>query len=153
MQKQSLQTTNPELASEWHPTKNGQLTPADVTAGSVKKVWWKCPKGSDHEWDARIQDRDNGAGCAVCSNYKVVESNCLATLNPELSKEWHPTKNGKLTFFDVHPGSSKRVWWKCPKGDDHEWRAKVYSRDGGKGCPICSGRQVVKSNSLATLNP
>ena len=149
----SLADLNLELSKQWHPTKNGQLTPYDVSPGSTIKAWWKCPKGTDHEWRAVIADRDSGIGCAICSNYKVVKSNCLETLNPELAKEWHPTKNGTLSPRDVHPGSATKVWWKCPKGDDHVWRTVVYSRDGGKGCPICSGRKTVKSNCLETLNP
>ena len=27
--------------TEWHPTKNGNLTPQQVAAGSDKKVWWQ----------------------------------------------------------------------------------------------------------------
>lgn len=150
---ESLAEKNPELAKQWHPSKNGNLTPFDVSPGTGKKVWWKCPNGKDHEWDAVISDRNRGIGCAICSNYKVVKSNCLLTLNPNLATEWHPTKNGKLTPTDVHPGSAKKVWWKCPKGDDHEWQTVVYSRTGGKSCPICDGKKVVKSNCLATLKP
>lgn len=148
-----LATLNPELAKQWHPTKNADITPYDIPPNTQKKYWWKCPKGDDHEWDARIADRNKGKGCAVCSNYKVVKSNCLSTLNPELAKEWHPTNNGVLTPDQVHPGSAKKVWWKCPVGDDHEWKTVVHSRTGGTGCPICSGNKVVKSNCLATLNP
>ena len=33
----------------------------------------------------------------ILNTQKVVKSNCLATLNPELAKEWHPTKNNRLT--------------------------------------------------------
>ena len=33
-----LSTTHPELAREWHPTKNDELTPFDITFGSDKKV-------------------------------------------------------------------------------------------------------------------
>ncbi|MBT3303350.1 zinc-ribbon domain-containing protein [Candidatus Woesearchaeota archaeon] len=150
---ESLAEINPELAEQWHPTKNGILTPYDVLPGSQKKVWWKCPEGDDHEWDAVILDRNNGIGCAICSNYKVVKSNCLATLNPNLANEWHPSKNGILTPEDVHPGSAKKVWWKCPNGDDHEWKTVIYSRTGRRSCPICSGRKVVRSNCLKTLNP
>jgi uncharacterized protein YndB with AHSA1/START domain len=137
MRKQSLIVTNPKLASEWHPTKNGHLTPSDVTAGSDKKVWWKCPKGSDHEWDAKVQERSRGNGCPICSNRRVVKSNSLAFINPELSKQWHPTKNVTLTPCDVTASSGKRVWWKCPKGDDHEWQAPIASRNKGIGCPYC----------------
>ncbi len=128
---QSLAKLNPELSEEWHPTKNGRLTPYDITPGSGRKAWWKCPKGDDHEWKAYVYSRSNGLGCPICSNQKVVLSNCLAILNPELAKEWHPTKNGSLTPYDIAPGSGKKAWWKCPKGDDHEWEAQVRSRSTG----------------------
>jgi len=148
-----LSTLNPELAKQWHPTKNGDLTPYDVTIGSHKKVWWKCDKGDDHEWVSTIYHRSNGRSCAICAGQKVSLSSCLATLSPELAKQWHPTKNGKLTPFDVSIKSGKKVWWKCDKGDDHEWQAIIGGVSSGKGCPICSGNKVVLSNCLATLNP
>jgi len=47
----------PELVKEWHPTKNGNLTPEQVTFGSDKKVWWKCSKEQSHEWKAQIKNR------------------------------------------------------------------------------------------------
>lgn len=34
----SLAILFPQLAKEWHPTKNGLLTPDDVIAGSSKKA-------------------------------------------------------------------------------------------------------------------
>lgn len=148
-----LTTLNPELAKEWHSTKNGKLTPNDVTPGSCKKVWWKCPKGDDHEWQSAVEWRNKGSGCLICSNREVVESNCLATLNPKLAKEWHPTKNGLLSPEKVTPASARKVWWKCQKGDDHEWQTSIASRTKGRGCGICAGQIVVKSNSLATINP
>ena len=36
-QKGSLETLNPELASEWHPTKNGDLLPSHITVNNGKK--------------------------------------------------------------------------------------------------------------------
>ncbi len=137
----------------WHPIKNGDLTADDVSLGSGKKVWWKCDKGDDHEWEARVHHRVNGIGCPICSNRKIVISNCLATLKPKLAKDWHPTKNGVLTTNDVGIGTAKKVWWKCDKGDDHEWKASVVKRSNGKGCPICSGHKLAKSTSFATLKP
>lgn len=148
-----LATVNPKLANEWHPSKNGKLTPEEITSGSLKKVWWKCPRGDDHEWEASIKDRKTGNGCPVCSNHKVVKSNSLSTLNPELAREWHPTKNGNLTPQDVTPGSNKKVWWKCPKGDDHEWKTSINHRSSGTGCPCCNGQKLCESNCLAIINP
>jgi hypothetical protein len=147
-----LATTDPYLAKEWHPTKNGELTPLDVSRGSDKKIWWKCDKGDDHEWSGVIRDRAK-SNCPVCGNKKVVLSNCLATTNPDLAKEWHPTKNGGLTPYDVVEGSHKKAWWKCDKGDDHVWNAIIKSRNNGRDCPICEGKKVVLSNCLTTINP
>jgi len=149
--KTRMQTVNPNLAKEWHPTKNGSLTPMDVSFNFYKKVWWLCPKG--HEWEARIADRNKGSGCPYCSGRKVSDNNRLQTLNPSLSKEWHPTKNGSLTPMDVSFGCHKKVWWLCPKG--HEWEATVNSRSNGQGCgcPYCAGKRVGYENCLQTLNP
>ncbi len=146
-----LATINPSLASEWHPTKNGDLEPTDVTKSSHKNIWWKCANG--HEWQATVNTRDRGHGCPYCSNQKVlVGKNDLATVNPKLASEWHPTKNGNLMPTDVMAGSQKRVWWRC--SNNHEWQTTVYSRSDGTGCPYCAGRLALQSyNDLSTLNP
>lgn len=150
--KSKIGKFNLELKAEWHPTKNGKLIPNDVATGSKKRVWWlgKC----GHEWEQSIYNRSYALqGCPYCSNKKVCTDNCLATLNPELAKEWHPTKNGKLTPNDLTLGSGKRVWWlgKC----GHEWQTCMClkSKTIGGGCPYCSGSRVCKENCLATLNP
>ncbi|WP_298949385.1 zinc-ribbon domain-containing protein [uncultured Polaribacter sp.] len=148
-----LNTTGPEIAKQWHPSKNGDLTPFDVTAGSNKKVWWKCDKGDDHEWRANINNRVKQKTCPICINQKTVISNCLQTTHPKIAKQWHPSKNGDLTPYDVTAGSGKRVWWKCNKGDDHEWKASVGERSSGNGCPVCSNQKTVISNCLQTTHP
>jgi hypothetical protein len=129
-----LQTLNPTLAKEWHPTKNGNLTPKDLTAGSSKKVWWKCSKG--HEWEATVGSRNAGSGCPYCDGKKVSPENCLQTVNPSLAKEWHSTKNGSITPMNVTSSANKKVWWQCSIG--HEWEATVNNRSSkGSGCPYC----------------
>ena len=152
--KKSLAETHPEVAKQWHPTKNNPLTPYDVTFGSGKKVWWKCPKGDDHEYITSIGVKSKGIGCSVCSGRTIVTSNCLATINPNIAKQWHPTKNNPLTPYDVGAGSGKKVWWKCPKGDDHEWKSQIYSRVFDEdGCPYCSGRYPDSKNNLLVNKP
>jgi len=66
-----LAFTNPELISEWHPTKNGSINPHNIAKGSSKKkVWWQCEKG--HEWEATPNNRTrkNPSGCPICSSTK-----------------------------------------------------------------------------------
>ena len=66
--KNDLQTINPHLAEEWNYEKNNGLTPTDVMPNSGKKIWWKCSEG--HEWQAKIQSRNNGSGCPICRKIK-----------------------------------------------------------------------------------
>jgi hypothetical protein len=54
----------PEVATEWHPTLNQELTPNRVRPASGKIVWWKCAQG--HEWEARIADRRRYGRCRQC---------------------------------------------------------------------------------------
>jgi Zn ribbon nucleic-acid-binding protein len=63
----NLKFLSPNIAKEWHSTKNNNLKPEDFVKGSNKKVWWKCIKG--HEWKTQISSRTNsGTNCPKCSN-------------------------------------------------------------------------------------
>ena len=50
--KNDLATTYPQLAKEWHKTKNANLKPSDFTFGSSKRIWWICFK--NFLWDLTI---------------------------------------------------------------------------------------------------
>lgn len=172
----SLAKARPDLAKEWNYEKNGDLRPEDVSCGSNKKVWWKLPydvpddypvehlrgKHFDFEWEATISSRNSGVGCPYLSGQAVWTGfNDLATINPELSAQWHLTKNGDLKPTDVTIKSGKKVWWLLPYDDpktrkhfDFEWKAAVSDRNNGKNCPYLSGKAVWPGfNDLETLNP
>ena len=81
------------------------------------------------------------SNCPYCTNRKVLAGfNDMATVEPRIAAEWHPTLNGTLTPEMVTPGSTKRVWWEGTYG--HVWKAASYSRTGKKkcGCPVCAGK-------------
>ena len=147
----SLEITHPDLASEWHPIRNGNMTPDKVTRGSDKKVWWQCKNG--HVWEASVSHRVSGRGCPVCAGKHIlVGFNDLPTLYPELMEEWDWEKNEDVVIEKIRKTSSQQVWWKCSKG--HSWQAAVYTRVNGRGCPICSGRTVLSGfNDFATICP
>lgn len=125
----------PDLAKQWHPTKNGFLTPADVSCGSGKQIWWICENG--HEWQSSIANRvKDNLGCPYCGNQKVlVGYNDFATQFPNIAKEWNYEKNHGLLPENFVSGSGKKVWWKCKNG--HEWEAEIRRRVQGKECPYC----------------
>lgn len=106
--------------------------------GDKKKLEWQCLKPECSEifkatWNDILCDK----GCGYCRGLKVGLSNCLATKNPELSSEWHPTLNDDLTPYDVTANSGKYVYWICKKCG-HEWKAHINNRSNGNGCLQCN---------------
>jgi hypothetical protein len=152
----SLAARFPALAAQWHPTKNGGLTPEQVLPGSGRKAWWRgCPKNPRHEWYSTILNRTGQkTGCAICKGKQVDDTNSLAKLHPALAAQWDRRRNGTLTPDRVSAGSGKQAWWRCRKG--HVWRSQVYNRalkHPQPGCPFCSGRRLADSDRLTTANP
>jgi len=150
--KSDLASQYPEIAAQWHPTKNAGLpAPEEISPWSHRKVVWLCEKG--HEWSAEVKARTQGSGCPVCSNRGTVSGcNDLGTTHPELASQWDEEKNGQLRPGDVVAGSHRRVFWKCERG--HSWLAAVSSRVRGSGCPYCAGKRTVPGeNDLAAAFP
>jgi len=146
-----LETTHPELASEWHPDKNGALRPTDVSRTYGKNIWWlgKC----GHTWENNVAQRLRVPPCPVCSGHRVQAGfNDLLTTEPEISLEWHPSLNFILKPTEVSRGSRQVVWWlgKC----GHAWDAKISDKVRNPGCPVCSGHRVQAGfNDLVTTHP
>jgi hypothetical protein len=68
---QSFQSTHPDIAGEWHPTRNGAKTPLDFTFGSHFEAWWQCPDYKTHVYQARISSRTSMmSGCQKCAGLK-----------------------------------------------------------------------------------
>ena len=142
----------PEIAAQWHPTKNLPAQIEEFGCRSKANVWWKCEKG--HSWQAQVFARVNGNSCPVCSKQKTnAEPDNLASACPEIAAQWHPEKNGDLRPNDVKPYSNRKVWWVCDNGHEFETYIKHRTRLLS-GCPVCAGRKVVPGeNDLATEAP
>ena len=150
-ERKKLSETHPVLAEEWNYERNGELKPDMVSHGTDRKVWWRCSHG--HEWEAYIYTRSAGCGCPYCAGNAVLAGyNDITTTHIWLLSEWDYEKNISVSPEQVASQSNCKIWWKCCYG--HSWRAPVYSRTAGKGCPICAGRTVLTGyNDLATRNP
>ena len=139
----SLAYRFPEVAAQWHPIKNGDLSPDKVSSRSSRKAWWLCPKG--HESHQAISSRAAGIGCPKCGLKKQADSlrrntvkrkGSITETHPHLLTEWHPTKNKNISPHQISFGSHESIWWVCKHG--HEWQAQLKSRAKGHGCPYCS---------------
>lgn len=146
----SLANNNSEAKSYWDYEKNQPLAPENFTVFSTKTVWWKCDK--DHAWQAKIADFSTGSRCPYCASHLLSKEKTFAHLHPDLASLWHFEKNYPATPDEVFARSGKKVWWKCPNFDDHEWEAPPRNLSVGKGCPFCAGRKVSRSMSLGNTN-
>jgi hypothetical protein len=132
-----LATNCPDISEEWHPTKNGTLTPFDITRGTTKKAWWLCKNNQNHEWETKIQNRTiNKTGCPYCSGRFASEDYNITVTHSELMKEWNYKRNDVIPTNYTY-GSRLKVWWICEKG--HEWEAAIANRTNlNRGCPYCN---------------
>lgn len=147
-----LESNFPEVAEQWHKTKNGSLLPSEVISKSSTKYWWKCQLG--HEWEAVVNSRtSNNSGCPFCSNQKVLAGfNDLASIFPEVAKRWHPVKNENLLPSDIVAKSNKKFFWLCDKG--HSYLAPAHYLIDGRQCGVCANMQTqIGVNSLKDTHP
>lgn len=139
-----------ENSLEYHIENNSELSYLidEFSENNTKKLnaiskctsdeyLWSCPK-CNSEYDMSVSKRVNGRCCPYCSGYRINDTNTLQSLNPKLAKEWHSTKNGKLTPHNVTCGNNNKVWWICGECRN-EWKSIISNRALlGRGCPICS---------------
>jgi len=139
-----IATVRPDLAAELVD----QTLATRITLHSNRLVEWRCPT-CGHVWTAPANNRASGEGCPCCSGNAVQAGvNDLATTHPDLASDLVD----QTLATQLSAGSERLVEWRCAKG--HTWRAAVYNRAHGTGCPYCSGRLAVPGETdLATERP
>lgn len=145
-----LLDTHPDIASQWHSSKNLPLQLSTISYGSKRKVWWVGSCG--HEWEATVLNRtQHKQNCPYCAGKKVLTNfNDLETLYPNIAKMW--SKNNKTLANQVRPFSHTKAWWVGACG--HEWEMSVSKKVSGQGCPHCKNKIITPGiNDLATKHP
>ena len=167
----SLAKLYPDIAKEWHPSKNGTITPDSITPGEAYPAWWQCTKDPNHEpWIASVYSRVGGGhGCPTCGlieqgkSYRArkakemsLEKWCQENGYEDLLLEWDyeankndpscPNKPSECPF-----GSPYDVHWRCPVCQ-HTWEATpAYRRYGKYSCENCRGILLIPGeNDLVT---
>ena len=100
-----------KFQEEWHPTRNGELRPDQVSASSNRKAWWVCNKL--HEYEAVVSNRTGrGNACPYCSGRRpILGETDLATVYPITEKLW--SEENEKTPQEYVVGSSAKVLWRC----------------------------------------
>ncbi|WP_344043632.1 zinc-ribbon domain-containing protein [Nocardioides panacihumi] len=133
--ERSLRRHGANLVASFCLEENQPDTPDTVSYSAKRVFMWRCLKNSTHA-DYRLSlPSQRKTGCPLCAS--------LACTHPDVAAEWHPTKNGDLTPFDVTHGAKTEVWWRCSR--DHEWPATVANRAHASHrtrCPECQRGQT-----------
>lgn len=124
----------------------------------IKKVWWLLPydredgKHFNLEWQSTINSRNRGAGCPFLGKNQhslLIGFNDLASINPKLASQWHPTENGDLKPTEVTSCSEQKVWWLLPydnpitgKCFNFEWQSTVANRSYGGNCSFLNSSRM-----------
>lgn len=139
----SLAAQRKDLLRTWDYELN-DIAPDQVSIGSHRVVWWKCPRKGGHSYQMAVKAKVGGQGCAVCSGKQVVPELSFGALYPEQAEYWDKTRNGDLGPLQVAPFSSKRVFWACEKG--HQWELPVSKMaKKGRGCLDCKRSQRART--------
>lgn len=93
-QPNSIAHIFPSLIEQWHPIKNGKLTPQNTLATSNRKIWWLCSKDPSHVWEA-----------AVCSRVKNIKSDFLKS--PTYTEKSFTTITQKCPYCVAHNNNTK----------------------------------------------
>lgn len=106
-----LTTTHPNLCKEWNCEKNKEIQLEKISAGSNKRVWWKCSK--NHEWLVSVLNRTHkDSECPECQIGRQI-SNVEKRLKERLCDYFNVLKNkriyGNKKHFDVDIILEKKI--------------------------------------------
>lgn len=158
----NLAALYPDLARQWHPTKNGDLRPEGVGAKSNKKVWWQCPVNPAHEWPAVIATRLT-SGCKLCyeeAHLKYWITGADGEKRPETLSD-RPTLFSELVaegeerekLGACYVGEVRKLTWQCAKCHQ-QWQNQLRKRAiEGQDCKCHRGHTTYEGNSLLALHP
>lgn len=142
----------------WHPIKNGDLKPSQVSGRTAKRLWLQCPT-CGYEWRESLRGtRKESRKCPSChggrGHYLAKGSNDLGSKRPDVARQLDPELNGGLRAEGLHAHAGAMVWWRGSCG--HVWREKVSMRSMrvDDSCPYCKNSKLLRGfNDLATTHP
>jgi len=79
--------------------------------------------------------------------------------DPDICKQWHPTRNGILKSYMFTRGMRKKIWWHCEKTNQdctcpHDYESPICDRCcKGKGCPYCARQKHCYHESIVKKFP
>lgn len=141
--RQTLASVLPEIAAQWHPTRNGtKFTPETVGPGSTRPFWWRAAC-CGYEWKDSVRNRDKYQRW-LCPECKTI-LHSFGWQDPGLAAEWSPENPTTPWHLRPFAQTSFLPKWICSVNSEHQWGASLASRSSGSDCPEC---QVVGKSKI-----
>ncbi len=155
-------TVLPELAEQFHPTKNGDLKAEQLFVTDLRRVWWHCKK-CNTDWQTGVSARITGG----YGNYRMKECPyCAGTATrvpvaqkyPQLRAKYVHEKNQKKFDKLLLSDKSKYLWHCNICNEDFPATVAAIIRSllnntAPQGCIYCAGKAVKRGKSFAALHP
>ncbi len=148
----SLKIKYPEIASEWHPTLNGDIKPEQISFGSARMVWWLC-KLCNHSYTSSPNTRTNmNAGCPYCKNKKLCDSEecelCFekSFASHEKVKYWS-SKNKENPRYLFKYTNKLLFYFNCEECKS-ELTISLNNVSSGKWCRKCGYKSMIEKQSM-----
>lgn len=113
----SVATTHPTVAAEWHPTKNAKHVPSAMETLSTAKaaIWFQCSKDQRHEWRAIVANRCAGEPCPFCSGaVAAAYVNIVVRLGHSVVNYFWNSKKNRVKPEEVLSGARVAIELKDP---------------------------------------
>jgi len=125
----------PDVAREWNPTKNGNLSTDTVTPKSDQKVWWICLKHKPpYEWETSVKHRTlSNSGCPKCGRLKVAASHKLKVQQIDSSgnvlRSWNSVRecaDALVLEMDGRRDSAEKAIARVCRKERNSWKAMRF---------------------------
>ena len=134
-----------EKSNQWHPTKNGNIIPRNITKGNQIKCWFKCDICS-HSFLTNVysvaKTKSDKNYCPYCNGVELCEDescdfchkNSFASC--EKSNQWHQINNGVVKPRNICKFANTKYWFKCDVCN-HDFKSLIANVSYGYWCPYC----------------
>lgn len=158
----------PEIVAKYWDYNRNKIKPSEITSGSNKKIYCKCPNCGG-EWEDTPKILKDRKVCPVCwgktnfptrkdDNNLQEDKGTFGNLYPELvDLYWDWDKNNEIGLnpFEMDLQSNKKVFLKC-KDCGNSWSNWTVSSliNYKDKCPYCSNSKLIEgTNDILSKSP
>jgi very-short-patch-repair endonuclease len=136
-----------EKSTRWHPIKNGNVLPKDVSVGNTNKFWFICPE-CEHDYECRLSEVVRSPTCPFCANYQRCSVDTIKSCQRCFTKSFASCDKSKFWNYERNPCKPEEVslkngqkfWFTC-KVCKHDFNSRLASIADDRWCPYCVNKK------------